>query len=680
MDTKKKWIRYVLLGLVILLGWALNVSAQSDYKVAEQDSLALVAFYNATDGPNWTSNQAGFGFDDLTSEWQVKYDGSFNNWFDGPVKDWFGVRVEKRPIPNSADSTYRVTWLWPVIGRRTDGQNGLKGYVPREIGLMTALEQFRVNGNDGFRWELIPDEIYHESLEHFDTEAAWFGGGLSDALRNCKGIRKLNVRYNNYDHTPNLDFLDETALRKLDGTQWFYNSRFSYFYMERIVDYFYSISSNIKEFGFEARDMFDVGDEVEIVAPLGTSVEMICNDAGNREEEITYQWFKDGLSKFGKKNKDFTISSVKESDYGHYTTRITNEYVKAYDQNGNYGEVFTKGYYLVAEPVPPVIEKAVVANNGQYIDLYFSKRMVAGAYGNLQVQADGRSITIGNSEVRGRLDKEVRVFLDEPIIKDETVTISFSADGIVDSNGGEMEAIADVPVENRTRAAPQIVEAKTTLDGSGLVLQFDQYINKASLPSGQFDVQGNAAYTVSAASLLRGEIDQDISNSVLLTLSQDIVDSTEVLTVQYLSGSVAGLYGGTAQATNPISVLNQVTVDKTDVKFRFEDGSESLNDVLIQGSWKPDPIQLYDDGTNGDEVADDHVWTYQASLVDDEYSWDVLTRQMISAIDTVETIDSVTGNTVLTLKPIALNVDSIISGNILLELSILGDVVAGDSH
>ena len=137
---RNRWSRSILCGLVCLLGTAYSLQSQADYKLAEQDSLALVAFYWATDGPNWTSNQDGFGFDDLSSEWQEKYDGQFNKWFDGPAKDWFGVRVEKRAIPNSPDSTYRVTWLWPVIGRRTDGQNGLDGYVPREIGLIPPIE------------------------------------------------------------------------------------------------------------------------------------------------------------------------------------------------------------------------------------------------------------------------------------------------------------------------------------------------------------------------------------------------------------------------------------------------------------------------------------------------------------------------------------------------------------
>lgn len=679
-DSRNKWIRSTGFALFLLLGWSMPLSSQSDYKIAEQDSLALVAFYWATDGPNWTSNQEGFGFDDLSTEWQEKYDGQFNNWFDGPVKDWFGVKVEKRPIPNSVDSTYRVTWLWPVIGRRTDGQNGLAGYVPREIGLLTALEEFRVNGNDGFRWELIPDEIYHASLEHFDVEAAWFGGGMSDALRNCTGIRKLNTRYTYFDFMPNLDFLDEAGLRNLDGTQWFYNSRLSYFYMERIIDHFYTISPVPQEFGFEARDMFDVGDEIEIVVPVGTPVEMVCNDAGSREEDITYQWYKDGFSKFGKKNKTYNIASVKESDYGHYTTRITNEYVKAYDQNGNYGEVFTKGIHLVAEPTAPVIERGVSANSGQYIDLYFSKPMTGSSgYTDLQVQAGGNTLMVTEAEVRGRLDKEVRIYLDAPILKDEEVLISFAADQIADPNGGSLVAFDNLAIENRTRVAPNLVNAKTTLDGTGIILAFDQYIDQASLPSASFVVEGENTYDIASITLATGAVDAHISKQLLLTLDTDITDSAEVITVQYLDGDVAGLYAGSVGPTAEIVVENRVTVDKTDIKFRFEDGSGQLENVLLQSSWRVEPIQLYDDGTNGDEQADDHVWTYQAFLVDDNYTWDVISRKTLNTIDTIVSVDPNTGNTVLTLVPGTTNQDSLLSDKIILALSVLDDQVTGDS-
>ena len=47
-------------------------TAASSAFTLEQDSLALVALYNATNGPNWTNNE---------------------NWLTGPVSSWFGVDV-----------------------------------------------------------------------------------------------------------------------------------------------------------------------------------------------------------------------------------------------------------------------------------------------------------------------------------------------------------------------------------------------------------------------------------------------------------------------------------------------------------------------------------------------------------------------------------------------------------
>lgn len=674
--------QFSLILVFLSAGWV-ELHAQSDYKLAEQDSLALVAFYWATDGPNWTSNQPGFGFSDLSSEWQSTYDGKFNPWFTGPAKDWFGVRVEKRPIPNSLDSAYRVTWVWPVIGRRTDGQNQLDGYVPREVGLLTALEQIRVNGNDGFRWEIVPDELFHPSLQHLDLEACWFGEGLSDVFRNCTDIRKINIRYNNFDYMPNLDFLDEPALRNLQGTQWLYNSRFSYAILEEIIEYFYSISPNIKEFQIEMRDMFEVGDEQEIVAAQGSSVDMVCNDAGNQAADITYQWFKNGLSMFGRTQKTLSFPSITANDYGVYKVRITNEYVKSYDQNTNYGDVFTKEIHLVEQATSPSLERAISAYNGQYIELFFSKPMSdsdLSSYQDLSVSANGQSITVTSAEVFGRIDKFVRIHLSTPVAMGDTLTLSLNSSGnIKDKNGGILQTFSAHNIENRVREAPELLSAATTLDGSGIMLTFDRFMDESSFPAAVFAVEGNAAYQVSSISLMPGEIDSHISKTILLTLAEDITDTAETLTVQYLSGNLHGLYAGTQAPTDTLTVLNQVTTDRLPVTIIFEDGSESLQNLVLQASWKPNPLPMSDDGNGADAVADDHIWTYSTMLAEDAYTWDILEREEIMAYDTIETVDPVTGVVTLTLIPTTIYNDSLLSGDILLEFSVLETEIRGDT-
>ncbi|MEM7659795.1 MAG: immunoglobulin domain-containing protein, partial [Bacteroidota bacterium] len=675
----------VFLLLSLLLGAIPDLWAQSGYRLAEQDSLALVAFYWATDGPNWSSNQPGFSINDLSSEWQITYDGQFNPWFTGPAKDWFGVRVEKRPIANSNDSTYRVTWLWPVIGRRTDGQNLLNGYVPREVGLMTALNHFRINGNDGFTDELMPDELYHPSLEHLDLESCWFGGGLSDEFRRCTSIKKINTRYNSFDYMPNWDFLDEDALRAMQGTQWLYNSRLSYAILEQVIDYFYTISPNIKEFQIEMRDMFEVGDEREIVASVGSAVDIVCEDAGNQSSFITYQWFKNGLSMFGRTDKTLSFPSLSASDYGVYTVRISNDYVKAYDQNTSYGEVFTKEIHLVADPAAPVIERAVSAYNGQAIDLYLSKPMATGilsGYQDLSVLVNnGNNIAITSAEVLGRIDRLVRIQLASPVAAGDTLALSLNTTGnIEDANGGILQAFSSLAVENRVRVAPQLISSATTLDGSGIELYFDQYLSEESLNGASFLVEGDSnTYQVNTINLVAGELDPHISKTILLSLTESVVDSNEQLYTQYLSGNLYGLYAGTVVPTDTLPVLNQVSTDRIPVTLIFEDGSEALENLYLLPSWKPFAFQMFDDGTHSDAVANDHIWTYSTLLAKDEYSWDVLEREEIMAFDTVETIDPITGVVTITLNPIIINDDSLLSGEFLLNFSTGETGVTGDT-
>ena len=85
-----------------------NVSAETD---AETDREALVALYNATDGPNWASNE---------------------NWLsDAPIGEWYGVRT---------DDNGRVTWLFLY-------ENRLSGEIPPELGNLANLEDLSLRGD-----------------------------------------------------------------------------------------------------------------------------------------------------------------------------------------------------------------------------------------------------------------------------------------------------------------------------------------------------------------------------------------------------------------------------------------------------------------------------------------------------------------------------------------------------
>ncbi|MCF8387678.1 MAG: hypothetical protein K9G47_07330, partial [Bacteroidales bacterium] len=79
-------------------------------QVLEQDSLALVAFYNSTGGPNWYDN---------------------SNWLTGPVSTWNGVTVESE----------RVKEL------KFYSDNNLNGVLPEEIGNLNEIEKLVISNN-----------------------------------------------------------------------------------------------------------------------------------------------------------------------------------------------------------------------------------------------------------------------------------------------------------------------------------------------------------------------------------------------------------------------------------------------------------------------------------------------------------------------------------------------------
>ena len=95
----------LLSALLVVMASDLNVQAQ----VAEQDSLALVALYNATDGDNWIDN---------------------TNWLTGPFSTWFGVTVSRN----------RVTSL-------RLGDNQLSGPVSEALGNLAVLTELIINNN-----------------------------------------------------------------------------------------------------------------------------------------------------------------------------------------------------------------------------------------------------------------------------------------------------------------------------------------------------------------------------------------------------------------------------------------------------------------------------------------------------------------------------------------------------
>ena len=100
--------------LLVLLAAFLLLTSGNAYAQdsVESDRAALVAFYNATGGPNWTDN---------------------TNWLSNePLSEWHGV---------TTNDDGRVTEL-------SVGANELSGEIPAELGDLASLQRLSLHGNE----------------------------------------------------------------------------------------------------------------------------------------------------------------------------------------------------------------------------------------------------------------------------------------------------------------------------------------------------------------------------------------------------------------------------------------------------------------------------------------------------------------------------------------------------
>ncbi len=120
---------------------------------------ALIAFYKATDGPNWTRN---------------------DNWMTNiPISNWHGVRVNR-----AGD----VEGLFL-------GYNGVRGTIPSEIGGLTGLQVLNLNGNWGLTGPLPAEFFELSGLRELHLYRVGLGGPLPPEIGKLTELRNLMLRY-----------------------------------------------------------------------------------------------------------------------------------------------------------------------------------------------------------------------------------------------------------------------------------------------------------------------------------------------------------------------------------------------------------------------------------------------------------------------------------------------------
>jgi len=132
-------------------------------QVLEQDSLALVAFYNSTGGPNWNNN---------------------SNWLMGPVSSWYGVTVEGNRVVHLGSSG-------------SFAFNNLNGQIPSDIVYLTGLKKLTIGNNSGLEGS-IPEEIGNlQLLIGLGIGNCSLSGAIPNTIGNCSYLEFVNLWENN---------------------------------------------------------------------------------------------------------------------------------------------------------------------------------------------------------------------------------------------------------------------------------------------------------------------------------------------------------------------------------------------------------------------------------------------------------------------------------------------------
>lgn len=437
-------------------------------QVLESDSLALVDFYNSTDGPNWKATG--------------------HNWLTGTVDTWAGIGLTGNRV-----TSINTDAINKAANATEDSVNTFNGTLPASLGNLTELIEMKIQGHESNKiyidihgvipaelWELPKleklqfkftklewedrDSIYKlKTLTEFNTQATQFGGSLPDSLFTLPNIQKLYLHECNYTgdvpttltKATNLTrlYLKGSKLTKLPyveitnkaAAKLEFND--NYFTFAEIKPY---ADSSAKYGGFNKNTRQFKGPTEEVSGYEGTEYKF----SEKIPDATDYKWYKDTIVSGNLLIEDstYTIATLAAINQGLYICEMEDSLIKNIDGSGIVTAFRIESHYnLTVNPPPaPTIISAATNTSGTEILVTFSKEMVnpAAFASDFSVKVNGSSANIKKISLDA---SDSKVFVIEPntdFVAGDVILLSYTGTNVTAIDNGVLEEITDQSVTN----------------------------------------------------------------------------------------------------------------------------------------------------------------------------------------------------------------------------------------
>jgi Leucine-rich repeat (LRR) protein len=258
--------------------------------VITADSLALVAFYNSTNGPSWFNR---------------------SNWLTGSVNTWFGVTVASNRVTRLDLLSNNLTGSIPAeIGNLTGlttrldlSFNSLTGSIPSQIGQLTSLTnlgiaQNQLSGN-------VPPELGNLTLlTVLNISRNLLTGALPASIGALPNLSTIGLNENSFTSIP--QFISTSII--------LFNV-----YTNKLT--FEDLEPNDGISGFNYTPQKVLPGQADQFVPLGQTLTITYAVGGASN---IYQWAKDGTDIPGATSATYSKPNITLTDNGSYILKITN--------------------------------------------------------------------------------------------------------------------------------------------------------------------------------------------------------------------------------------------------------------------------------------------------------------------------------------------------------------------